>query len=145
MTPSRQLLIAFWLFVLAISREQVLRLFRYLGGCLFVSEQLQNGVPRRGVVRFRQDLTVVSKVLFVNVAIHSKPRSLMREPAELPVTESCHRRGGDIASMRVGDPDVLINTAHVVQKKCVTAITGIGTFRTLATSGARAPRRSIVL
>jgi hypothetical protein len=37
--------------------------------------------------------------------------------------------------MRVGDPDVLINTAHVVQKKFATAITGIGTFRTLATSG----------
>jgi len=52
---------------------------RYLGGCLFVSEQLQNGVPRRGVVRLRQDLTVMSKVLFVNVAIHSKPRSVRRE------------------------------------------------------------------
>jgi hypothetical protein len=47
--------------------------------------------------------------------------------------------------MRVGDPDVLINTAHVVQKKFVTAITGIGTFRMLATSGALATRRSIVL
>jgi hypothetical protein len=41
--------------------------------------------------------------------------------------------------MRVGDPDVLINTAHVVQKKFVTAITGIGTFRTLATSGRSLP------
>ena len=41
--------------------------------------------------------------------------------------------------MRVGDPDVLINTAHVVQKEFATAITGIGTLRTLATSGALAP------
>jgi hypothetical protein len=43
------------------------------------ASNFQNGVPRRGVVRLRQDLTVVSKVLFVNVAIHSKPRSLRRE------------------------------------------------------------------
>ena len=60
---------------------------------------------------FRQDLPVVSQVLLVNVAIHgiSHCRGRARERA------FNHRQGGDMANMRVGDPDVLIKIAQALE------------------------------
>src|ERR1700692_1082510 len=63
-----------------------------------VSEQFQHNLPFCRVVRLRQDLTVVRKVLLVNVAIHSNLKSL--NATELSITEWCHTHGGDVVTMR---------------------------------------------
>ena len=41
---------------------------------LFVCEQLQQGLSLRRIGRLSQNFAVVGKILFVNVAIHSRPR-----------------------------------------------------------------------
>jgi hypothetical protein len=72
------------------------------------------------------------KISFVNVAIHSGPRIFEAEA----LSNSRHRKvpqsDGDIANVRVGDPNALINIAHDAQNNVVADIIDIGTVRTLA-------------
>lgn len=53
---------------------------------LFVCEQLQQGLSLRRIGRLSQNFAVVSKILFVNVAIHSRPRIV--EAGALPNSQS---------------------------------------------------------
>jgi hypothetical protein len=55
---------------------------------------------------------------------------------ELSVTERCHRQGGDIADARAGDPNRLINIAHVSRNNVAADIVDIGTVRPVANCSA---------
>jgi hypothetical protein len=70
----------------------------------------------------------VPEVFAVDEAIHTRPQIFEAGRAtELSVTERCLRHGGDIAIMRAGDPNLLINIAHVDRNNVASDIIDIGT------------------
>ena len=76
---------------------------------LFIGKQLQHGEPLRRIGRLRQDLTVVSKILFVNEVIHADLECWRRERYRT----LSHRTGDDASNMRPLYPGAPIHIAHI--------------------------------
>jgi hypothetical protein len=66
----------------------------------------------------------------------ANPRVFSERATELSVIERRHRQGGDTVNVRAGDPNLLINIAHVARNNVAEDIIDIGTIRTVANCSA---------